>query len=50
MSITNIGQAVGMAATGFAAKNLGYTTTFIIFALLNLLLLPLMKPAFKTEE
>ena len=50
MSVTNLGQAVGMAATGSAAKNLGYQTTFLIFAGLNLFLLPLFRPAFGKER
>lgn len=50
MSVTNLGQAVGMAITGISAKNLGYSTTFLIFAGLNLLLLPLLKPAFQSQE
>jgi PAT family beta-lactamase induction signal transducer AmpG len=50
MSVTNIGQAIGMAVTGFSVKNIGYQITFIIFAGLNLLLLPLLKPAFQSEK
>ena len=52
MSITNIGQAVGMGVTGFAVmpEALGYRTTLLVFAALNFLLLPLMRPAFRSPQ
>jgi MFS transporter, PAT family, beta-lactamase induction signal transducer AmpG len=52
MSITNIGQAVGMGVTGFAVMPdaLGYRTTLLVFAACNLLLLPLMRPAFRSPH
>ena len=52
MSITNIGQAVGMGVTGFAVMPdaLGYRTTLLVFAACNFLLLPLMRPAFRSSQ
>lgn len=50
MSITNIGQAVGMGISGASVDALGYKATILIFAALNFLLLPLLKPAFKPKQ
>ncbi len=50
MSITNIGQAVGMGISGASVEALGYKTTILIFAGLNFLIFPLLKPAFKSKQ
>ena len=50
MSITNLGQAVGMGISGGAVDAIGYKLTLVIFAALNFLLLPLLRPAFKPKE
>ncbi|MCD6474973.1 MAG: MFS transporter [Anaerolineaceae bacterium] len=49
MSVTNIGQAVGMGISGSAVDKIGYPLVFILFAALNLLLIPLLKPAFNEK-
>ncbi|MBN2046388.1 MAG: MFS transporter [Anaerolineaceae bacterium] len=47
MAITNIAQGVGMQVSGSMVDQAGYRVTFLIFAALNLLILPLMPLVFK---
>ncbi|NSW52086.1 MAG: MFS transporter [Anaerolineae bacterium] len=46
MAITNLAQAVGMQVTGILVDQQSYPFTFLLFAALNLLILPLMPAAF----
>jgi PAT family beta-lactamase induction signal transducer AmpG len=46
MAVTNIGQGVGLALTGFFADSFGFKTTFIIMALLNFAVLPFLPMIF----
>ncbi len=47
MAVTNIGQGVGLGLSGGMADGIGYRWTFIIFAALNLLALPLLPLVFR---
>jgi PAT family beta-lactamase induction signal transducer AmpG len=42
MAVTNVGQAVGLALSGFLAQNPGYRPAFLILAAFNFLVLPLL--------
>jgi len=42
MSVANIGSGIGLAGVGFLSDVIGYQWTFILFASLNLLALPLL--------
>ena len=46
MAVTNIGQGAGMAVSGILADTSGFQITFIIFAALNFLALPLLPMIF----
>lgn len=46
MAVTNIGQGVGLALGGLLVDKIGYPPTFIVFAALNLLALPLLPVVF----
>lgn len=50
MSVTNIGQGIGLALSGGLAKSLGYPITFVIFAALMFLVLPFMPVLFNKGE
>lgn len=50
MAVTNIGQGIGLAMTGFFADSYGFKTTFVIMALLNLIALPLLPFVFKKKK
>jgi len=50
MAVTNIAQAAGMAASGFLTDAIAFRWTFIVLAALNLLALPLRKPALAEGE
>ena len=41
MAVSNIGQGVGMAVIGAMVKNQGYNTPLLVFAGLNIILLPM---------
>lgn len=45
MAVSNVSQGVGMALSGALADGLGFRWTFVILALCNVLVLPLLKPA-----
>ncbi len=47
MSVTNIGQGIGLALSGGLAKSFGYPVTFIVFAAIMFLVLPFMPVLFK---
>ena len=46
MAVANIGSGIGLAGGGFLSDLVGYQWTFIIFACLNLLALPLLPVIF----
>lgn len=46
MAVTNVGQGVGLALGGLLADKVKYPPTFIVFAALNLLALPLLPVVF----
>lgn len=46
MAVTNVGQGVGLALGGLLADKIKYPPTFIVFAALNLLALPLLPVVF----
>jgi len=46
MAVTNVGQGVGLALGGLLADRIKYPPTFIVFATLNLLALPLLPVVF----
>ncbi len=46
MAVTNVGQGVGLALGGLLADRIDYPPTFILFAALNLLALPLLPVVF----
>jgi PAT family beta-lactamase induction signal transducer AmpG len=50
MAVTNIAQAGGMAASGFLTDAVAFRWTFIVLAALNLVVLPLRKPALANSE
>ncbi|MCE1253956.1 MAG: MFS transporter [Anaerolineae bacterium] len=50
MAVTNVGQGIGLGLGGALAKNLGYSFTFIIFALLMVLILPFFPVLFKNTN
>jgi predicted MFS family arabinose efflux permease len=47
MAFTNVGQGVGLAASGFLAGSVGYRWTFVVMAALNILAVPLLPLIFK---
>lgn len=50
MSIINIAQAVGMQVSGVAVDKIGYMTTLLVFAALNFLIFPLLRPALGPKQ
>jgi PAT family beta-lactamase induction signal transducer AmpG len=46
MAVTNVGQGVGLALGGLLADKIKYPPTFMVFAALNLLALPLLPVVF----
>lgn len=46
MALANLGTGIGLAVSGSLADSLGYQTTFLILAALNLLALPLVNAVF----
>ncbi len=46
MAVANVGTGIGLGLTGFLADSLGFVTTFLIIALLNILALPLIRTIF----
>ncbi len=46
MAVTNIGQGIGMGLTGAFSDRLGFQTTFIIMAVLNIAALPFLSMIF----
>ncbi len=49
MAVANIGSGIGLAGGGFLSDVIGYKWTFILFAGLNLLALPLLPVIFKKD-
>jgi PAT family beta-lactamase induction signal transducer AmpG len=49
MAVTNVGQGIGLALSGFLAKSAGYPVTFIVFAALIFLVIPFMPVLFKKQ-
>lgn len=47
MAMTNVGQGIGMGLAGFMADSIGFRVAFVVFALLNLLAIPLLPVIFK---
>lgn len=47
MAVANIGSGIGLAGGGFLSDEIGYQWTFIVFACLNLLALPLLRVIFR---
>ncbi len=50
MSVTNIGQGIGLALSGGLAKGLGYPIAFIVLAGIMFLVLPFMPVLFKKNK
>ncbi len=50
MSVTNIGQGIGLGLGGALADKTSYTVTFVVFAALMLLTLPFFPILFKKKE
>lgn len=50
MAMSNIGQGIGMGLGGAMVDGIGYRWTFVIFALLNLLALPLLPLVFRKKK
>lgn len=50
MAVTNVGQGIGLALSGFMADSIGYRWAFIAFCAMNLLALPLMPLVFKQRD
>jgi predicted MFS family arabinose efflux permease len=49
MSVTNIGQGIGLGVGGGLAKNVGFPITFVIFGAVMLLVLPFFPVLFKKK-
>jgi MFS family permease len=49
MSVTNVGQGIGLGVGGSLAKNIGFPITFVIFGALMLLVLPFFPVLFKKK-
>jgi len=49
MAVANIGTGIGLGLTGFLSDITGFTTTFLILASLNFLVLPLIGVIFKQD-
>jgi MFS transporter, PAT family, beta-lactamase induction signal transducer AmpG len=50
MSVTNVGQGIGLGVGGGLAKNVGFPITFVIFGALMLLVLPFFPVLFKKKS
>lgn len=50
MAVANIGTGVGLPISGLLSDKAGFRTTFIVIALLNLLVLPLLPSIFKKQS
>ena len=50
MAVANIGSGIGLAGGGFLSDLVGYQWTFILFACLNLLALPLLPVIFGSKR
>ena len=50
MAVTNIGQGIGLALSGFLAKKAGYPVAFIVLGALIFLVVPFMPVLFKKEK
>jgi MFS family permease len=50
MAVVNIGQGAGMAVSGLLSDLTSFRITFMIFALLNFLALPLLPKIFGREN
>ena len=50
MAFTNIGQGIGMYLSGALADLTGFSTTYLIFFGLNLLVLPFLPMVFRTQD
>jgi len=50
MAVANLGTGIGLGLSGALAEGLGYPTTFLILALLNLLALPLLPAIFGKRQ
>jgi PAT family beta-lactamase induction signal transducer AmpG len=44
MAVANVGTGIGLAAGGVLVDAVGYRWTFVIIAVLNLLVVPLIRP------
>ena len=49
MAVANIGTAIGLALSGALADGIGFRPTFIIFGLLNLIVLPMLPAIFNKK-
>ncbi|MBN1266787.1 MAG: MFS transporter [Anaerolineales bacterium] len=50
MAVSNVAQGAGMALSGIFADRIGFVVTFLVFAALNLLALPLLPVLFNRGE
>ena len=50
MAVANIGSGIGLAGGGFLSDLVGYQWTFILFACLNLVALPLLPVIFGKKD
>jgi PAT family beta-lactamase induction signal transducer AmpG len=50
MAFTNVGQGIGMYISGALADITGFSTTYLVLLVLNLLLLPLLTLVFKSKK
>ena len=50
MAVANIGTGIGLALTGVLADNIGYDPTFLLLAVLNILVLPLINVIFRSPH
>ena len=49
MAVANIGTAVGLSLSGALADGIGFRLTFVIFGVLNLIVLPILPSIFKKD-
>ena len=50
MAVANIGTGIGLALTGVLADTIGYNFTFLLLAVLNVLVLPFINIIFKSPK
>ncbi|MHB8135842.1 MAG: MFS transporter [Anaerolineaceae bacterium] len=50
MAIANIGTGIGLPISGILSDNIGFRWTFVVIALLNLLVFPLLTGIFRKNE